>query len=361
MQALRALAALAVAAGLLALVPNTSTAANPDPLADASRVSDPPNIVVIMSDDQRANTLRTMPVVRQQIRALGTDYEGVIPTSTCCPSRSSLLSGNFSHTTGVYTNSEESHGGWVTFNGSGYESKTLATALHAKGYETGLVGKYLNQWNRAPDGSTPPGWDVFRAIDVPNQVQGGGRYYNYNLRGTEPLEYFGEAKKDYSTDVLADRAVEFVDDAPTHQPLFLMFTPYAPHKPFTPAPRDKNSWTPHNHYRNKAVNERNMSDKPSFLQGLPLIHHSYIDEAQTKSGESLRAVDKAVGRLITAMGPRMNNTLIIYMSDNGVQWGEHRETDKNKPYRWSTDVPLMMRWDGHIPSGSPQEWRPTST
>jgi len=310
-----------------------------------------PNIVVIMTDDQRRNTLQTMPVVRKQIRNLGARYLGVIPTSTCCPSRSSFLSGQFAHTTQVYNNYTPGSGGWPTFNSSGYELQTLATALDAVGYHTGLVGKYLNQFNQAPSDYIPPGWDVFRAISVPGAINGGGRYYNYQLVGTQPTEEFGRSPVDYSTDVLADRAVRFVRDAPAEEPLFLMFTPYAPHEPFTPAPRDKGSWKPKTAYRNPAVNEKFMGDKPPFMHHLPKVDRKWIDRAQDRTGESLRAVDKAVSRLINVLGPRINDTLLVFMSDNGMQWGEHRMVNKYKPHRWSTDVPLMMRWDGHIDPG----------
>lgn len=317
----------------------------------ASAATSRPNIVVIMTDDQRRNTLQTMPVVRKQIRNVGARYLGVIPTSTCCPSRSSFLSGGFAHTTGVYNNYTPGHGGWPTFNASGYESQTLATALDAAGYRTGLVGKYLNQFNQAPSGYIPPGWDVFRAMSVPGAINGGGRYYNYQLVGTQPAEIFDRSPADYSTDVLADRAVRFVKSTPDDDPLFLMFTPYAPHEPFTPAPRDKGSWKPKTPYRNAAVNEKFMGDKPAFMHNLPKVDRQWIDRAQDRTGESLRAVDKAVGRLIKVLGPRMDDTLLVFVSDNGMQWGEHRMVRKYKPHRWSTDVPLMLRWDGHIDPG----------
>jgi arylsulfatase A-like enzyme len=263
----------------------------------------------------------------------------------------SFLTGNFAHTTGVYHNTTQGRGGWPTFNASGYESKTLATALSAAGYRTGMVGKYLNEWNQAPVGFVPPGWDVFRALYTAGG-QGSGAYYDYELRGTRPPEVFAGTPDDYSTDVLVDRAVRFVSNTPVDQPLFLMFTPYAPHWPSNPAPRDIGSWTPRHLYRNAAVNEQDMSDKPLFMRSLPELDLSQIDRLRDRTGESLRAVDEAVGRIIKVLGPRMDNTLFIYMSDNGLMWGEHRMKLKNKPHRWSTEVPLIVRWDGHIAPGS---------
>jgi len=329
---------------LLAVPPSSPISAAPARAA----VADPPNIVVVMSDDQRRNTFQTMPTVRQQLIQKGTRYVGFSPTSACCPSRSSFLTGQFSHTTGVYNNVDPTYGGWPAFHASGYEDQTIATALQGAGYRTGLVGKYLNEWNKAPDGFVPPGWDVFRAI-WSNIGQGGGRYYKYQLRGTKPTEYFGTKPAAYSTDVLADRAVRFVDSTPSDQPFFLYFTPYGPHEPFTPAPRDKNSWTPDKVYSNPAVNEADMSDKPGFMQNMPKIDPTWIKHAQDKTGEALRSVDDAVGRLIKAIGPDMSNTLFIYTSDQGVMWGEHRLVEKYQPYRWATEYPLIMRWGNKLP------------
>ena len=310
--------------------------------------SAPPNVVVIMTDDQRRNTFQTMPTVRKKLIQKGLKYVGFSPTSACCPARSSLLSGQFAHTTGVYNNVNPTYGGWPAFHGSGYEDKTIAVALQDAGYRTGLVGKYMNLWNQAPDGFVPPGWDVFRALwsDV---GQGGGRYYDYEIRGTHPTEYFGSAPSDYSTDVLADRAVRFIKSSPTDQPFFLFFTPFGAHEPWTPAPRDKNTWSPDSVYDNAAVNEKDMSDKPAFMQTLPTIDRSWIARAQDKTGETLMSVDDAVGRILSALGDRRSNTLIIYTSDQGVMWGEHRLDEKYNPYRWATEFPLIMKWGNRFP------------
>ena len=160
--------------------------------AATARWPTPPNIVVIMTDDQRRNTFQTMPTVRKKLIQQGFKYVGFSPTSACCPARSSLLTAQFAHTTGVYNNVDPTYGGWPAFNASGYEEKTIAVALDEAGYRTGLVGKYMNLWNQAADGFVPIGWDVFRALwsDV---GQGGGRYYDYEIRGTQPTETFQDA------------------------------------------------------------------------------------------------------------------------------------------------------------------------
>ncbi len=102
-------------------------------------------------------------------------------------------------------------------------------------------------------------------------------------------------------------------------------------------------------YDNPAVNEKDMSDKPAFMQSLPRVDRDWIRQAQDKTGESLRAVDDAVGRILKALGERRSNTLIIYTSDQGVMWGEHRLDEKYNPYRWATEFPLIMKWGNRFP------------
>ena len=152
-----------------------------------SAASDPPpNVLMIVTDDQPKGTEDAMPQLRTQVAAEGLTFtNGVTPTALCCPSRSSLLTGNQSHTTGVYDIANTTNGGWKAFHDKGAEATTLATQLDALGYHTGLFGKYLNGYNQgAPQGYVPPGWDTFRAIEANNGAD--GTYYNYTLTGLPP-------------------------------------------------------------------------------------------------------------------------------------------------------------------------------
>src|SRR5687768_5232844 len=140
---------------------------------------DPPDVVVILTDDQPARTLAGMPQVRRLLVDRGTTFgNAMVPTSLCCPSRASLLTGRFAHDTGVWSNSRPT-GGWWRFHEDGNEDRTLATALAARGYRTGLVGKYFNSFaNWSPEGYTPPGWDSFTAFRTTHRS---GAYYDYRL------------------------------------------------------------------------------------------------------------------------------------------------------------------------------------
>jgi arylsulfatase A-like enzyme len=307
-----------------------------------------PNIIIIISDDQRADMLNPMKTVRQELRAKGADFEGVIPTSTCCPSRTSLLTGLNSHTTGVWTNRPRT-GGWPTFFNNGFEKQTIATALHDRGYTTGMFGKYLNFWNRSPAGYIPPGWDVFDAL-WEDEGAGAGAYYNYEIHGTSPIEAYGNAPEDYSTRVIGSKAVDFISTAEgTGNPYLAYIATTGPHRPMTPDPRDVGAWTPKALYDNPAVNEQDVSDKPHYIKRLNKVSTQKIWRFQHKTGETLLSVDRLVRQVLNVAD--LSNTLVIYMSDNGLMWGDHRLTTKNLPYRWSTDVPLIMRWDGHIQPG----------
>src|SRR6187551_303087 len=166
-----------------------------------------PNVVLILTDDQRVGTYRTMPNVNSLLRARGTTYtRAMVPTSLCCPSRSTILTGLYAHSSRLFGNGDVGgarYGGWRRFHRLGLEDRTLGPALQAVGYRTGLIGKYLNYFGKyAPPGYTPPGWDTFAAM-----MSNHGSYYQYRLSDGS---HYGTEPQDYSTDVLASRATQFI-------------------------------------------------------------------------------------------------------------------------------------------------------
>ena len=174
--------------------------------------------MIVLTDDQRAETVNPegMPRLWSDIREQGRNYPNAsVPTSLCCPSRASILTGLYAHSHRVYSNAMP-FGGYTLFHQRGLEDHTIALALHDAGYETSLVGKYLN--GPFPEalaaGVVPVGWD-----HLISYTSRGDHYYNYTLNdGTT----HGADPADYNTDVLAGYAKNFIRTAPDDKPLFLM-------------------------------------------------------------------------------------------------------------------------------------------
>lgn len=342
-----AVSRLVVAATVTAAMATWAMGAHP---AHAVAPTTPLNVVVIVTDDQVEGTMDAMPITRDLIRDQGvTLRDGIIPTSTCCPSRTTLLTGQYSHTTGVYRNLGP-NGGWSAFHSGGSEEHTLAVALHDQGYRTGLFGKYLNGFALADPGYVPPGWDSFHTIYDPSSkpALAAGAYYNYELRGTGQTESFGQEPTDYSTDVIASESLNFIQTTPVDQPLFLYFAPTGPHSPFVYAPRHEGLWN--REPVSPAVKQR-TANAPSFLPQ-QVVNPAHMSKNLRDQHLALMAVDEAVGQIVEALGTRSENTLFVYMSDNGLQFGEHGLVHKYSPYSGSTDVPMFLRWDGAIRPGS---------
>lgn len=186
-----------------------------------------PNIVLIVTDDQRWDTLGHMPTVQSELVGRGVTFQNAFVTNPlCCPSRASVLTGAYSHTNRVYTNSE-SMGGFKNFR----DESTVATWLDDAGYETALIGKYLVGY---PGGSyVPPGWDRWVGL-TPGEAEGRGLgYYTYGFN-IDGVDFPFVEQATYSTDFLAQEAVSFLQSAP--RPFFLYFAPFAPHAPSMTSP-----------------------------------------------------------------------------------------------------------------------------
>jgi arylsulfatase A-like enzyme len=265
----------------------------------------------------------------------------------CCPSRASFLTGNDSHTTGVYTN-DAPDGGFAAFN----DSATLATWLNDAGYDTFLAGKYLNHYWETNGSYVPPGWDGWRAFASTPE------YFNYDisLDGTANQSY-GASEADYSTDVITGYADTAIRQASPQDPLFLWVAPFAPHGPSTPAPRDVGTLSGLDPWRPPSYNERNVSDKPGYVQATPRLStdaQAAIDAERQAQLETLGAVDDGVQTILSALRDtgRLSDTMIVFTSDNGFLWGEHRRDGKNVPYDESIRIPLVIRWDRVIGAAS---------
>jgi len=324
------------------------------PAAPAARAQTPPEgapaaIVLVVTDDQRFDTLWAMPTVTAELVRRGASFpDAFVVNPLCCPSRTTILTGQYSHTTGVYRQVPP-FGRFEWFR----DGSTLATWLHDAGYTTGLFGKYLDGYQHAGlTGYIPPGWDRWAAF-IHSQ------YEDYVLQVDGEVRRYGSAPEDYSTDVLARMAEAFVRETPG--PLFLYFAPAAPHGPAPPAPGDEGAFADLAPWRPPSYDEADVSDKPAWVQDLqPLgaARREHIDELRRNQYASLLAVDRAMAALIEALRDtgRLADTLFIYTSDNGLLWGEHRWRRKEAAYEEAIRVPLVVRWDaGGIPPGSRPE------
>ena len=295
-----------------------------------------PNVVLVLTDDQRWDTLRYMPTVRRELVAPGVTFSNAfVVNPLCCPSRASILTGKYSHSTRVYSN-DGPYGGFASFS----DRSTLATWLQAEGYETAYFGKYLNRYSTT---YVPPGWDRWVALTHPPA------YYGYTLNVDGNPVPFGDAPSDYSTDVIRNYAVRFI--RATRRPLFLVFAPYAPHWPATPAPRHAGAFSDLPPWRPPSYDEADVSDKPRWVQARPRLGsatRASLDELRRKQLASLLAVDDAVGAIVDAFRTRgrLDDTVFVFTSDNGFLWGEHRiVATKLAAYEESIRVPLVVRYD----------------
>lgn len=296
-----------------------------------------PSIVLVLTDDQRFDTIAEMPNVQSDLVDHGVDFTNAfVVNPLCCPSRASILTGQYSHTTGVYSN-QGKHGGFHIFR----DATTIATSLRAAGYETAHFGKYLNGYGGT---YVPPGWSRWAAF---SPVFRSNLYYDFTLNEDGVLvPYNGPAN--YSTDVLADKAADFIRE--TNGPLFLVFAPTAPHAPAIPAPRHNGDFAGMAPWRPPSYNEADISDKPEFARTRPLwdaTRRATEDGFHEKQLETLLSVDDAVGRLVDALRAtgRLAHTLFAFTSDNGLSWGENRWNSKYVADEASIRVPLVVRYD----------------
>ncbi len=299
----------------------------------------------ILTDDQRWDSLGVMNTVQHELVDHGVNFTNAfVVNPMCCPSRASILSGQWSHTTGVYKNSPPD-GGFVTFEP--HETNTIATTLQAAGYRTAMIGKYLNGYNELETAHVPPGWDRWFAFTT---GEGNGAYEDVDYSDDGRPVATDAGPEDYSTDVLANKAVDFIQTTPSDRSLFLYLSVKAPHLPATPAPQYADAFSDIPPYRPPSFNEADVSDKPAYIRKLPPLTAADIadiDEIRLDQLRTLLSVDDAVGRVMDTLEAqgRLSNTMVVFMSDNGWLYGEHRRTQKSVPYEESIRVPLVIRYD----------------
>lgn len=295
--------------------------------ASSVALRDRPNFLIIVSDDQRADTVDFMPRTRALIFEQGAWFtRGYVTTPLCCPSRSSVLTGMYGHKSGVLTNQEV------------LTETTFVDRLHETGYHTGLVGKYLNSWSGHPR----PEFDFWVAMPG-----GGSPYFNPRLFVNSDVS---QQIPGYITHLLRDYALDFLQDAPQDKPFSLIFAPNAPHAAADPAPGDEGLYLDLPPWRPPSFDVRDRSDKPAWLANRPPRTPAQIanrDAFRLKQLQTLNSLDEAVETVLLTLAEqgRLANTFVLYMSDNGFFWHEHGLTGKNRVYEEAIRVPFAVRFD----------------
>jgi N-acetylglucosamine-6-sulfatase len=352
MGAMRGVLVVMVGAALVAVLGGSA----PERVSAAPAAAKRPNIVLIDTDDQTQASVRFMPNVQRLLAAQGATFDNsFVSYSLCCPSRATVLTGQYAHNHGVLGNSPP-NGGYHRLD----HTNTLALWLQRAGYRTILIGKYLNGYGKPNPTEVPPGWSEWFGLTkltfLASQINENGRLV------TTPNDESG-----YQTDVLSRLAQESIRrNARTGKPFFMWLTPHVPHNGGPADPDDPKGGVgttrPPARYRDRfageplpmppSFNEADVSDKPAAVRNLPPLtpqRIAAIKEAYQQQLEADLGVDdmvKAVVDTLRATG-KLSNTLIVFTSDNGFFHGEHRVPQgKVRLYEPSIRVPLIVRGPG---------------
>jgi N-acetylglucosamine-6-sulfatase len=297
--------------------------------------------------------LQFMPKVKKLLIEEGTTLSNYFVTSSvCCPSRSSILRGQYVHNHGV----ESNRAGFRRFYQLGNEHSTIATWLKAAGYLTGYMGKYLNGY---PDGSgkthVPPGWDEWHGA----VGDAGYKQFDYRLNENGTIVKYGHSDADYLTDVIARKTVAFIYQAVEQKkPFFLHLAPFAPHEPSTPAPRHRALFRDAMAPRTASFNEKDVTSKPAYIRALPRLNQKQIEQMNQlyrKRLQSLQAVDDLVEGIIEVLQQtgELHRTYIVFTSDNGYHLGNIACCRENKPPMRKTSTSPWLSEDRTLPRIAP--------
>jgi N-acetylglucosamine-6-sulfatase len=307
-----------------------------------------PNILFILTDDldDGSESIAHMENLRSLITNRGMTLENAYVTQPlCCPSRASILRGQYPHNTGVTSNREEDYADFVS---SGREASTFATWIDDADYQTAYFGKYLNGYDTT---RIPPGWDRWFS-DI-----GRSEDQQFNDQGTlvtfDPDRYLFE-------DVLRDKTLEWLKDRDDSKPFLAVMSTHAPHGPAIPAPRHANLFPGADLPKPPSFNEAQVADKNEWVRQVPLLsrdqiwamEHLYLNRLRVMEG-----VDEMLEAVISQLRAQgeLDNTYIFFTSDNGFHMGQHRFTQgKETAYEEDIAVPMIVRGPG-VPAGATRQ------
>jgi arylsulfatase A-like enzyme len=302
-----------------------------------------PNIVFIMTDDLDERSMKQLGGIRNVMGSAGTTFQNAYVTySLCCPSRATILRGQYPHNHGIVGNIQPL-GGEAKFRNSGLDRSTVATWLDDAGYRTKYIGKYMNGYS---DLYKPWGWDEWFAL------QGGSSSTQVNDNGRSVQ------LADHSNDVFANETSDFITSSSANpEPFFVLIGTKAPHRPPEVADRYKDRFATTLLPRPPNFDEENVSDKARWLRAYPTLSPTEIEDMQTLYRERLRSmlsVEDLLEQTITTLREtgELYNTYIFFTSDNGFHLGQHRLTrGKRTSYEEDIGIPLMVRGPG-VPAGA---------
>ncbi|MEW6738134.1 MAG: sulfatase [Acidobacteriota bacterium] len=324
----------------------------------------PPNIILILTDDLDVKSISHMPNLTALLIKKGTRFTNFFTgLSLCCPSRASILRGQYAHNHGIVKNSPP-NGGFQGFRDKQLESSTIATWLQSAGYETVLIGKYFNGYPDRNLEYIPPGWNQWYAwINNEEPLNSSdpdedapSHYFNYKLNENGKIVFYGNNPEDYLTDVQAQKALNFLQHAAgNNKPFFLHLSVHAPHTPAIPAPRHRNALSKIKGIpRTTAFNEQDVSDKPTWIRKMPLLSNKQIDDIDRLYRRRLQmmlSVDDLLASIIEKLAAtdQLTNTYIFFTSDNGYHMGQHRlPSNKSTLYEEDIHVPMIVRGPGVV-------------
>jgi arylsulfatase A-like enzyme len=313
---------------------------SPGPGSRATPAAQSPNVLVIVTDDQPLQTMQVMPNTRRIFGRGGVRFShAIVTTPSCCPSRASIFTGEYAHNHGIHHNRPKK-----SFD----QAATVQHYLYDAGYYTAIVGKYLNKWDLSQD---PPYFDHW----VINPGSPNNRHYYYGSHWR--IGNHQRTVQRYSTNFVSDQALSALGQATASgRPWYLYLAPLAPHADVGVPPfvdkRDRGAPLPR-WRKNPAVGERDRSDKPTFVQRIP-YRPRYARKLRSRQLRSLMPVDRMVARVFRYLRTthQARNTLAIFISDNGMLWGDHGLATKLYPYLRSIRVPMYLRWPGKVPAGT---------
>ena len=321
------------------------------PQSPVSVTAEQPNLVFVLTDDMRDDDLVHMPITRRLLAAQGMEFtDAISPHPLCCPARAQLATGQYAQNNGVQHN-RGVHGGFQALD----PTRETSSWFRDAGYRTAFVGKFLNGYG--PGDYRPAGWSRWDALS-----RGVYDYVDFSMTGDGTPQRYTD---DYVTHVIEDHTNQAVRDfAEAGDPFVVYAWHLAPHyriaaeggRSLPPAdPRDRELFADERpaSFDDPAFNEEDVADQPAYLRNLPPVSQADIVAENRARLQALQSVDRAVGSLIETLAAEgvLDETYIVFSSDNGYSMGEHRFVGKDVLTDEALQIPLLVRGPGIAPGG----------